>query len=74
MMAGMSAGGLHIFMIHLAVILCRRRSVFVFMWMRFGRFSRDILRGMGDRLLVAGVVMGHMRMMGMLFMAGVGFI
>ena len=74
MMAGMSAGGLRLFMSLLAVILCRRRSAFVFMWMRCGRFSGDSLRGMEDRLQVAAVVMGHMRMMGMRVMSGVDFI
>lgn len=69
MMAGMSAG-----VIHILVILCRRCYVFVLMFMRCGRLGGDSLRGMGDRLLVAGVVMGHMRMMVMLFMSAVGFI
>lgn len=42
--------------------------------MRCGRLGGNSLRGMGYRILVAGVVMGHMLMMAMLFMSCMGFI
>ena len=42
--------------------------------MRCGRLGGNSLRGMGYRILVAGVVVGRMLMMGMLFMSGVDLI